>query len=68
MAGDDETESPRMGSFVLRLRLGGTESPSGTITASGGVAQPFSGWIDLMSAINTLRGWELRDSDGGFDL
>jgi hypothetical protein len=59
MAVDDENESPTMGTFLLRLHLGGTEPPSGTISALGTpVAQPFHGWIELMSAINTLRGWE----------
>lgn len=54
-----------MGSFVLRLRLGGTEPPTGAISAFGAtVAQPFYGWIDLMSAINTLRGWENLDPGG----
>jgi hypothetical protein len=58
MAVDDDNEAPTMGTFVLRLRLGGTEPPSGTIRALGApVAQPFYGWIELMSTINTLRGW-----------
>lgn len=64
MAVDGETEFPSMGSFVLSLRLGGTEPPSGTIGAFGGAAaQPFHGWIGLMSAINTLRGWESVERD-----
>jgi hypothetical protein len=59
MAVDDDNESPTMGSYVLRLRLGGTEPPTGTISAHGApVAQPFYGWIELIGAINTLRGWE----------
>jgi hypothetical protein len=59
MAVDDGNESVSMGTFVLRLRLGGTEPPSGTIGALGAtVPQPFYGWIDLMGVINTLRGWE----------
>jgi hypothetical protein len=59
MAVDEDNESPTMGTFVLCLRLGGTEPPSGTISALGApVAQPFYGWIELMSTINTLRGWE----------
>lgn len=61
MAVDDDKGSPTMGIFVLHLRLGGTEPPSGTISALGApVAQPFYGWIELMSTINTLRGWENR--------
>jgi hypothetical protein len=44
-----------MGTFVLCLRLDGTEPPNGTIRALGApMAQPFYGWIELMSAINTL--------------
>jgi hypothetical protein len=55
----DDDESPTMGTFVLSVRLGGTEPPSGTLGALGAtVAQPFYGWIELMSVINTLRGWE----------
>jgi hypothetical protein len=64
MAVDAENESVSMGTFVLCLRLGGTEPPSGTIGALGAtVTQPFYGWIDLMSAINTLRGWENIEAD-----
>ena len=60
MAVDGENENPRMGTFVLRLRLGGSEPPSGTINAlDGQAAQPFHGWIDLVIAINGLRGWRL---------
>jgi hypothetical protein len=41
-----------MGIFVLCLRLGGTEPPSGTISALGTpVVQPFYGWIELMGTI-----------------
>lgn len=66
MAVDDGRGSPSIGSFVLRLRLGGGEPPSGTISALGGAdVQPFHGWLDLMSAINRLRGWELVEPDGG---
>jgi hypothetical protein len=59
MAVDGNSESPRMGIFMLRLRLGGTEAPSGTISVPGESAvQPFDGWLELMSSINRLRGWE----------
>jgi hypothetical protein len=59
MAADDASDSPSMASFVLRLRLGGGEPPSGMISALDGTqVQPFYGWIDLMSAVNRLRGWE----------
>jgi hypothetical protein len=55
----DDDESPTMGTFVLSVRLGGTEPPSGTLSALGApVAQAFYGWIELISTINTLRGWE----------
>jgi hypothetical protein len=58
MAVDDESDLPSIGIFVLRLCLGGSEPPSGTISELGQPeAHPFNGWIDLMSAINRLRGW-----------
>jgi hypothetical protein len=42
--------------FILRVRLDGQDSPSGSI---GLPDDPdplsFSGWIDLMSALNRLR-------------
>jgi hypothetical protein len=64
MAASDESGAPSMGSFLLCLRLGGGEPPSGTISALGDAnVQPFYGWIDLMSAINRLRGWEGRGAD-----
>lgn len=65
MAVDGENENPSMGTFVLFLRLGGSEPPSGTISALGQAARPFRGWIDLMIAINGLRGWELREPPSG---
>jgi hypothetical protein len=59
MAIENDDESPTTGIFVLRLHLGSPEPPRGTISALGAtVTQPFYGWIELMSAINTLRGWE----------
>ncbi len=65
MTGDEPgTESPSTGSFLLRLRLGGTEPPRGTITPYEGTGtRPFHGWIDLMGAINRLRGWEETEPD-----
>jgi len=65
MAGDEPgTESPSMASFLLSLRLGGTDPPRGTISpAEGTGAQAFHGWIDLMGAINRLRGWEETEPD-----
>jgi hypothetical protein len=42
---------------VLRLRLGGPEPPSGTLSVLvATAAQAFYGWVDLMSGINRLRG------------
>lgn len=65
MAGDEPgTEFPSMASFLLSLRLGGTDPPRGTISpAEGTEAQAFHGWIDLMGAINRLRGWEEIEPD-----
>ena len=66
---DGEREPPGMGTFLLRLRLGGSEPPSGTIGALGGATeQSFHGWIDLMSAINTFRGWGPPGSSGPLPL
>ncbi|HEY2706293.1 MAG TPA: hypothetical protein VGL20_21635 [Candidatus Dormibacteraeota bacterium] len=44
------------GVFVLRLRQDAAGRPIGTITASAQGSQPlgFSGWIDLMCALDTL--------------
>ena len=43
-------------SLVLELCLTDGDPVSGTIGVSGGPpANPFHGWIDLMSAINNLR-------------
>jgi hypothetical protein len=65
MAVDGNSESPRTGIFTLRLRLGGAEAPSGTISAPGESApRPFDSWLELMSAINRLRGWEAPEPDG----
>ncbi|MGH3621166.1 MAG: hypothetical protein ACRDQ5_05165 [Sciscionella sp.] len=64
MAVDGNDESPSTGTFTLRLRLGGTEAPSGTISVVGESAtQPFDGWLELMSSINRLRGWETPAPD-----
>jgi hypothetical protein len=42
--------------LVLELSLGGGDPVSGTVGVAGGPPPvPFHGWIDLMSAINTLR-------------
>jgi hypothetical protein len=42
--------------LVLELSLAGGDPVNGTIRVVGGPpATPFHGWIDLMSAINSLR-------------
>jgi hypothetical protein len=42
--------------LVLELSLADGDPVSGTVGAAGGPpAIPFHGWIDLMSAINSLR-------------
>jgi hypothetical protein len=42
--------------LVLELSLAGGDPVSGTVGVAGGPPPvPFHGWIDLMSAINTLR-------------
>ncbi len=42
--------------LVLELSLAGGDPVSGTVgVASAQPAMPFHGWIDLMSAINSLR-------------
>ena len=42
--------------LILALDLVGSDPVSGTVGIAGGPpAIPFRGWIDLMSAINTLR-------------
>jgi hypothetical protein len=60
------TSSPRQGiggsepgaqafPLVLELSLAGDDPVSGTVGIVGGPpATPFHGWIDLMSAINSL--------------
>jgi hypothetical protein len=46
MVADGEGEPPDMGTFVLHLRLGGFEPPSGMIgTLDELTIQPFQGWI-----------------------
>lgn len=42
--------------LVLELSLTDGDPVSGTVGVTGGPpAMPFHGWIDLMSAINSLR-------------
>jgi hypothetical protein len=52
--GPEPAEAPF--SLVLELSLADGEPLSGTVGVLGGApATPFHGWIDLMSAINSLR-------------
>jgi hypothetical protein len=42
--------------LVLELSLADGDAVSGTVGILGGLSSvPFHGWIDLMSAINSLR-------------
>ena len=64
MTVDEQHDPPSMGTFLLRLRLGGTEPPRGTLSAlEVTVTHPFYGWIELMSVINTLREWDNPEPD-----
>lgn len=42
--------------IVLELSLAPGEPVRGTVGRPGRAPTPFQGWIDLMSAINSLRG------------
>jgi hypothetical protein len=55
--GTDGPDSGEQALFlVLELSLTNGDSVSGTVGILGGPpAVPFHGWIDLMSAINSLR-------------
>ena len=41
--------------MVLMLSLGAGDPVNGTVGLVGQPPMPFHGWIDLMSAINSLR-------------
>jgi hypothetical protein len=61
---DGDTPEPAQDAFplVLELSLAHGDPVSGTVGVIGGPpATPFHGWIDLMSAIHTLRGDGTRD-------
>lgn len=63
---DGDTPGPAGDAFPLDLELSltGGDPVSGTIGILGEPpAVPFHGWIDLMSAINSLRG-ALPDTEG----
>lgn len=59
MASREEASSPaEPGKVVVRLELGSgssEEPPSGSIAIEGRPEERFSGWIELMAAINAAR-------------
>jgi hypothetical protein len=55
-AGPNRPDEPRTATFVLTIRLGANESPSGSIRpANQATAETFNGWMALMSVLNRLR-------------
>ena len=55
-AGDGPATTGEAFPLVLELSLAEGDPLSGTVSAAGlQPARPFHGWIDLMSAINSLR-------------
>jgi len=55
-AGDGPRTAGEAFPLVLELSLAEGDPVSGTVSVAGGQpAMPFHGWIDLMSAINSLR-------------
>ena len=54
--GEELPGEPRMATFVLRLRLGAHDPPSGSISRFDQTTSfTFNGWMDLMAAVNQLR-------------
>jgi hypothetical protein len=54
--GDGPGTAGKAFALVLELSLAEGDPVSGTVSVAGGQpATPFHGWIDLMSAINSLR-------------
>jgi hypothetical protein len=55
--GSGATPGPAGGNYpiVLELSLLSGDPVSGTVGLPGRSPTPFQGWIDLMSAINSLR-------------
>ena len=41
--------------FILRVRLDGQDSPSGSIGRPDAAPVTFNGWMDFMSTLNRLR-------------
>ena len=55
-AGDGPRTAGEAFPLVLELSLAEGDPVSGTVSVAGGQpTTPFHGWIDLMSAINSLR-------------
>jgi len=55
-AGDGPGIAGKAFPLVLELSLAEGDPVSGTVSVAGGQpTTPFHGWIDLMSAINSLR-------------
>lgn len=50
------TVETRTATFILRLELGTSHIPIGSIAPVGGpISLSFHGWMDFMSALNQLR-------------
>jgi hypothetical protein len=50
------TVEARTATFILRLELGASHIPIGSIEpVSGSISLSFRGWMDFMSALNHLR-------------
>jgi len=50
------TVETRTATFILRLELGASHIPVGSIEpVSGSISLSFHGWMDFMSALNHLR-------------
>jgi hypothetical protein len=63
-AGPDQPDEPRTATFILTLRLGAHQSPSGSIRpADQTIAETFNGWMAFMSVLNRLR----DQADGTLD-
>jgi hypothetical protein len=62
--GPNRPDERRTATFILTLRLGAHESPSGSIrSADQTTAEAFNGWMALMSVLNRLR----DQADGALD-
>ncbi len=55
-AGDDAAPGRvPTATFILRVRLDGQDSPSGSIGRPDAAPVTFNGWMDFMSTLNRLR-------------